>query len=288
LGITICTTKEWAVLPPIPASFDARTQWPDCISPIRDQESCGGCWAFASTSVLTDRFCIASNNTIKRLLSPQDLLSCSHTCQYPVLQTNCNNGCDGGYLDTAWKYFESTGTVGDSCLQYEDTTGSCSMQCTNGSSYSTQPIFYSDACYQLSSVSSMQAEILTHGPIESGFTVFEDFYSYSGGVYIYDGVSPAVGGHAIRIVGWGEESNVTYWIVANSWGSSWGMNGYFYIRSGTDEAGIEDNAIAGVPITSGIVDYEEYSNQPSGSSTNDSALILIPVFLIVAIALVFI
>jgi len=286
LGISICNPKEWATMPTIPSCFDSRTQWVDCVSPIRDQGSCGGCWAFASTSVLTDRFCIVSNNTIKRLLSPQDLLSCSHTCQYPVLQTNCNNGCTGGYLDTAWKYFETTGTVGDSCLQFTDTSGICTQQCTNGSSYSSQQIFYSDSCYQLDSVSSMQAEIITNGPIESGFTVFEDFYDYNSGVYIYDGVSPVVGGHAVRILGWGEENNTTYWIVANSWGSSWGMNGYFYIRRGTDECGIEDNAIAGIPVTAGVHNYEEYPLQTDFSSSDESTTILVFMSLIAASVLV--
>jgi cathepsin B len=71
----------------------------------------------------------------------------------------------------------------------------------------------------------MQAELMTNGPIESGFMVYKDFSNYKSGVYIYDGSSEALGGHAIRIVGWGTEDGVDYWLVANSWGSNWGEDG---------------------------------------------------------------
>ena len=53
--------------------------------------------------------------------------------------------------------------------------------------------------------------------------------------------------HAVLVVGYGEENNVKYWIVKNSWGTSWGENGYFRIRRGTDELGIESLAVYAVP-----------------------------------------
>ncbi len=56
-----------------------------------------------------------------------------------------------------------------------------------------------------------------------------------------------LGGHAIRILGWGVESNVPYWLVANSWNSDWGDKGYFKILRGSDECGIEDDINAGLP-----------------------------------------
>jgi uncharacterized repeat protein (TIGR02543 family) len=75
-----------------------------------------------------------------------------------------------------------------------------------------------------------------NGPLVAGFTVYADFYyGYNGGVYHWDHVSQAVGGHAVVIVGY--DSNEQYWIVKNSWSANWGENGYFKIRFG--EAGIE-------------------------------------------------
>eukprot|EP01119_Soliformovum_irregulare_P015482 TRINITY_DN435_c0_g1_i2.p1 TRINITY_DN435_c0_g1~~TRINITY_DN435_c0_g1_i2.p1 ORF type:complete len:296 (-),score=57.44 TRINITY_DN435_c0_g1_i2:45-932(-) len=274
LGIYDCNPySEPAVYPTLPTSFDARSKWGDCISPIRNQGGCGSCWAFASTSVLTDRFCIASNNTIKRLLSPQDLVDCSKTCQSGLLNSNnCNNGCNGGYLDNAWKYFQQTGTVGDSCLQYTAANGQCTNQCTDGSSYSSQVKFTTSQCYTFKSVQAMQYDIYTNGPIEAGFMVYQDFEQYKSGVYIYDGSSKSVGGHAIRIMGWGTEGGVDYWLCANQWGSNWGEQGLFKIRRGTNECSIEDNAVAGMPITKGITDYEPYPTTSMAISLGASFL----------------
>lgn len=92
----------------VPASFDSRDQWGSCIHPIRDQASCGSCWAFGATEALSDRFCIASNGAIDVVLSPQDLVACDTT----------DYGCGGGYLDHAWAYMTNPGVVTDSCDPY--------------------------------------------------------------------------------------------------------------------------------------------------------------------------
>ena len=114
----------------LPESFDSRTQWPGCIHPIRNQEQCGSCWAFSSSEVLSDRFCIASKGAVNVVLSPQDLVSCNWY----------NNGCGGGILPLAWLYLERTGIVPDSCMPYTSGNGvapSCPKNC-NGTSVSIE------------------------------------------------------------------------------------------------------------------------------------------------------
>ncbi|MDN4175924.1 C1 family peptidase, partial [Nocardioides sp. SOB77] len=64
-------------------------------------------------------------------------------------------------------------------------------------------------------------EIYKNGPVEAAFTVYEDFLSYKSGVYQATS-SQALGGHAIKILGWGVENNTPYWLVANSWNTDWG------------------------------------------------------------------
>lgn len=71
-------TKESHLALGLPTEFDWRTQWPDCVRPIRDQWMCGSCWAFSSTNFLADRFCIATDGAINMDFSPQDMVECDH------------------------------------------------------------------------------------------------------------------------------------------------------------------------------------------------------------------
>jgi len=88
---------------------------------------------------------------------------------------------------------------------------------------------------------------MTNGPVEASFEVYDDFPTYKSGVYYYT-KGAALGGHAIKIVGWGVEGGVPYWRVANSWNGDWGDKGFFKIRRGTNECGIEAGVVAGIPI----------------------------------------
>ena len=88
------------------------------------------------------------------------------------------------------------------------------------------------------------AEIMTYGPVEGAFTVYADFEAYTSGVYQHT-YGRYLGGHAIRIIGWGVENGQKYWLVANSWNESWGENGYFKILKGVNECGIEGQVVAG-------------------------------------------
>ena len=94
---------------------------------------------------------------------------------------------------------------------------------------------------------ALQTEIFNRGPITAAFYVYNDFFSYKSGVYEYTSGTFA-GGHAIKILGWGVEKGVKFWYCANSWGTGWGLNGYFKIRRGVDECFIESwHVVAGLP-----------------------------------------
>lgn len=69
---------------------------------------------------------------------------------------------------------------------------------------------------------------------------------YKSGVYIRQSILP-MGGHAVKIIGWGTENGTDYWLIANSWNTEWGLNGFFKIRRGTNECGIEEDVNAGEP-----------------------------------------
>jgi len=84
------------------------------------------------------------------------------------------------------------------------------------------------------------------GPVDSTFNVWGDFDEYTGGVYIHQG-GDYEGLHSVKIVGFGVENGVDYWLVQNSWGKSWGLNGFFKIRRGTDECFFESMIYTGMP-----------------------------------------
>ena len=87
---------------------------------------------------------------------------------------------------------------------------------------------------------------MTVGPVEADMLVYEDFPVYKSGVFKHKDPMN-FGGHSVKIIGWGVENNEDYWLVSNSWGVEWGMEGFFKILRGTNEAEIESGIIAGKP-----------------------------------------
>lgn len=85
---------------------------------------------------------------------------------------------------------------------------------------------------------------MDNGPVEGAFTVYQDFFNYHSGVYQHK-TGGVAGGHAIKVLGWGVENGVEYWLCANSWGPSWGMEGYFKIKM--NDCSIDDEMYACQP-----------------------------------------
>ncbi|KAL0210987.1 hypothetical protein P9112_009285 [Eukaryota sp. TZLM1-RC] len=227
--------KKVEVSNDLPESFDVRQQWPGCPSyAIRDQGRCGSCWAFGAAEALSDRFCAAKG--MKVILSPQWLVSCDKS----------NMACNGGWLDKVWNFMASTGVVEDSCMPYvsgqSGQVPACPSSCKDGSALQ---MYKAANAYDVSSnEQSIMTEIQKHGSVEVGFSVYSDFMSYRSGIYHH--VSGYLqGGHAVKMIGWGVENGEKYWLVANSWGTSWGEQGHFRIRRGVNECNIESMVTAG-------------------------------------------
>jgi len=90
---------------------------------------------------------------------------------------------------------------------------------------------------------------MKNGPVEGTLSVYEDFLNYKSGVY-HHVTGLKLGGHAIKILGWGEDEasgGTPYWLIANSWNYDWGDNGFFKILRGRGECGIESGISAGIP-----------------------------------------
>jgi len=223
----------------LPTEFDSRKQWPKCAKEVRDQQHCGSCWAFSGAEVLTDRFCIASNGQIKETLSPQDMVSCD---------TN-DHGCQGGQLDQAWAFLEAEGIVSDTCNPYVSGDGKNVPHCPHGVCADGKLKFQkyraqAGKSKALSCAVEIKKDLFANGPVQTGFMVYQDFMTYKGGVYKHV-TGDELGGHAVKIIGWGKDKDQEYWIAQNSWGPIWGEQGFF--RIAFDQCLFDANAYAGLP-----------------------------------------
>jgi cathepsin B len=250
----------------LPKEFDAREHWPKCesIGHIRDQSWCGSCWAFGSVEAMTDRICIASNGKKNLHLSAAHLAGCD----------KANNNCHGGDMQKAYEYYQNEGIVtgGDwnandgcwpypySCVEGRKNATSCpadseghlpNIQCLNecpNKAYEEHKFgddkHFGQKAYTLGDEKKIMLDIYKNGPVTAGIKVFRDFMSYKGGLYEPQSTDVA-GHHAIKILGWGEEDGKKYWLIANSWTKSWGMDGFAKFKKGTCD--IEDYVVASLP-----------------------------------------
>jgi cathepsin B len=214
-----------------PDSFDGRDTWPGCDWEIKDQGQCGSCWAFGLSEAAADRWCIA-NGQKNIIFSAQDPVSCDHN----------DYGCSGGYMDRSNYYLRDTGVVEWHCFPYHSGGGSvppCPSKCEDGSAWTKHK---PTSVRHVTGVSGIMEALSSDGPCDIAFRVYNDFFSYNTGVYVWDGTSPFRGGHAVKMLGYGHDSGsgLDYWICANSWGKGWaGLGGYFWIKKGSNECAIE-------------------------------------------------
>ncbi|XP_074597099.1 cathepsin B-like [Brevipalpus obovatus] len=254
--------KKVQVSIPILDSFDAREAWPNCpsIGLIRDQGGCASGSIFAAVEAMSDRLCIDSAGHRKWNISAEDVVGCCTDC----------GGCEGGFNFNAWMYWTTFGIVtGDSyqgggCKPYSiapcehyvsgprpkcenQKTPQCTKQCQPGYpiSYKGDKIFGTEPWAIYGSVTDIQAEIIEFGPVEAYIDVYDDFPNYKSGVYVRSSDN-LLGQHSVKLLGWGTENGVDYWLAANSWNTDWGDNGFFKVRRGTNECRIEFQIISAV------------------------------------------
>ena len=237
-----------------PASFDARTKWPSCVGPVMNQARCGSCWAFGAAESISDRMCITGKSQGYVQLAPLDLTTCDTMC----------SGCQGGAPSMAWMYAQYNGLVTNECYPYLQSNGgpiptcapkdqpclnfvntpTCANSCTNSSLNWQNSKHKISGYYGVPGESAMMTELSTNGPFEVTMTVYSDFVHYKSGVYQHK-TGQMLGGHAIKVIGYGTEDGMPYWLIQNSWTTTWGDGGYFKILRGSDECGIEDGGVAG-------------------------------------------
>jgi len=189
------------------------------VTAIKDQGQCGSCWAFSSTGSLEGQYFIKSNGLVS--FSEQELVDCS--------KTEGDEGCNGGLMDYAFTYVEKKGICTEEDYPYKARNGVCKRSCT--------PALARISGYvDVKSEDDLETAVSNVGPVSVAVDANSKWQHYDSGIMSKVFCNPRQLDHGVLAVGYNK--NETYWKVKNSWGSSWGEEGYIRLEKGTDTCGI--------------------------------------------------
>ncbi|KAJ0443666.1 putative fruit bromelain [Helianthus annuus] len=222
------TSFRYENLTAVPSSMDWRQK--GAVTPVKDQGQCGCCWAFSAVAATEGINQLSTGKLVS--LSEQELVDCDTSGE--------DQGCNGGLMDEAFKFIiQNKGITSETNYPYEGIDGTCST--TKESSHAATITGYEDvpANSEEALLKAVAMQPVSVAIDASG----QDFMSYKSGVFTGECGSQL--DHGVTAVGYGTDDDGTkYWLVKNSWGTTWGEEGY--IRMQRDVA--SDNGICGIAM----------------------------------------
>lgn len=244
--------------PRSPKSIDWRLT--DAVTAVKNQGQCGSCWAFSATEAVESQLTLSTGGRYRMDLSPQQVTSCT-----PSAGTYGCLGCNGGFTEGAYEYLKTVAGLSNSFfIPYEQSltettnTKSCPTEKVNalngpleqlqggfaavsGYSYATTPCTQGTCRKQnLNALAAALEESPVSVCVNAG-----TWNDYTGGVLTAaacGSMGAADQDHCVMAVGFNTEAPTPYWIVRNSWATTWGEQGYIYLEMSQNTCGLADDA----------------------------------------------
>merc|ERR1740138_146070 len=214
------------------ATFADSLDWVSkgAVTPVKNQAQCGSCWAFSTVGSIEGAYQIAGNSLTQ--FSEEELVDCDNR-----QHGGSDQGCNGGLMDNAFKWVKKNGLCKESDYPYSaghGKAGTCKMSSCKAAVTLTG---YTDVRGEAGMIPA-----LNKGPVSVAIEADKSaFQLYKSGVLD----SAACGkklDHGVLAVGYGDADGKAYYKVKNSWGATWGENGYIRMVQGKDQCGIADSA----------------------------------------------